>query len=117
MRRATSDHAACRWCYSDIPLEDLCRRGKAIGLQAIDLLTPEEWPVAQQHGLTCSMVFSQPGGYGITKGFNRLENHDDLVAHYLELIPKAANAGLNKIICPGGDAGQSRCWPEQNSIC
>ncbi|MBK8558185.1 MAG: TIM barrel protein [Lewinellaceae bacterium] len=96
-------HSACRWCYNDIPLEDLAKRGKEIGLQAIDLLSPEEWPVVQQYGLTCSMVFSQPKGYGITKGFNRLENHDDLVDHYLDLIPKAAKAGLKKIICFSGN--------------
>lgn len=99
------NHAACRWCYDGIPLETLCERGKAIGLQAIDLLEPKDWPVVQKYGLTCSMVFSQPKGYGIQKGFNRLENHDTLVEHYLDLIPKAANAGLKKVICFSGNRG------------
>ena len=32
------NHSACRWCYSSVPLEELCKRGKEIGLQGIDLL-------------------------------------------------------------------------------
>lgn len=99
------NHSACRWCYSDISLDDLCKKGKEIGLQAIDLLEPSEWATAQKYGLTCSMVFSQPKGFGITNGFNRFENHDTLVKHYEDLIPKMANAGLDKVICFSGNRG------------
>ncbi len=97
------NHSACRWCYNDIPLDDLCRKGKELGLGAIDLLEPTEWATAQKYGLTCSMAFSQPKGFGITNGFNRFENHDTLVKHYEELIPKAANAGIEKVICFSGN--------------
>ena len=31
------NHSACRWCYSTIPLDELCKRGKEIGLTGIDL--------------------------------------------------------------------------------
>ena len=36
-------HSACRWCYSDIPLEKMAEEGKKLGLVGIDLLKPEEW--------------------------------------------------------------------------
>ena len=36
------NHSACRWCYSTVPLEELCKRGKEIGLSGIDLLSIEE---------------------------------------------------------------------------
>jgi hydroxypyruvate isomerase len=107
--RSTADvadrvnHSACRWCYSGIPLDDLCRRGKAIGLQAIDLLDVHEWDTAKKHGLTCSLGMSQPKGFGITNGFNRFENHDTLIEFYNDLIPKAANAGLKQVICFSGN--------------
>jgi hydroxypyruvate isomerase len=96
-------HSACRWCYSDIPLEQLAQKGKEIGLQAIDLLGPDEWAIVQKHGLTCSMALHQPDGYGITKGFNRRENHAVLLEWYRKLIPQAANAGLQKVICFSGN--------------
>ncbi len=99
------NHSACRWCYSDIALDDLCKKGKEIGLHAIDLLDVHEWDTAKKYGLTTSMGMSQPKGYGIPNGFNRLENHDTLVAFYEQLIPKAANAGVEKVICFSGNRG------------
>lgn len=97
------NHSACRWCYNTIPLEDLAKKAKEIGLVAIDLLGPEEWPVVQKYGLTCSMVMTQPKTFGITKGFNRIENHDVLVPFYEDLIIKAAAAGLKNVICFSGN--------------
>ncbi len=48
-------HSVCRWCYSDMPLEKLCELVKEIGFNAIDLLKPNEWPIAKQYGIDCSM--------------------------------------------------------------
>lgn len=97
------NHSACRWCYSDIALDDLCKKGKEIGLYAIDLLNRDEWATAKKYGLACSMALDQPKGYGIPKGFNRFEHHDTLVAFYEDLIPKAAQAGVDKVICFSGN--------------
>jgi hydroxypyruvate isomerase len=97
------NHAVCRWCYSTVTLDDLCVRGKAIGLQGIDLLKLAEVPTAQKYGLTCSMVDIDLNGYGIKKGFNRLEHHADLVAYYNAVIPQMAKMGLKNIICFSGN--------------
>src|SRR5688572_27706472 len=43
--RGRIKQSVCRWCYRDIPLHDFCAGVAALGLKAIDLLTPEEWPV------------------------------------------------------------------------
>jgi hydroxypyruvate isomerase len=42
-------------------------------------------------------------GMGITKGFNRIEYHDQLVASYEDLIPLAAEAGIKNVICFSGN--------------
>lgn len=97
------NHSACRWCYSSVPLEELCKRGKEIGLSGIDLLSLEEVPTAQKYDLTCSMVTFDAKGYGIPKGFNRLENHKDLIEYYEDRIPKAAKLGLKNYICFSGN--------------
>ena len=94
-------HSACRWCYSKIPTETLFKEAKAMGLEAIDLLGPKEWPIAKKYGLTCSMAHG--AGMGITKGFNRPELHDALVADYEAHIPKVAEAGLTNLICFSGN--------------
>ena len=95
------NHSVCKWCYAKIPLEDLCQAAKWIGLSSIELLGPDEWATLRKYDLTCAMP--NGAGYGIEKGWNRLENHDGLVESYSSVIPKVAAAGLDKIICFSGN--------------
>lgn len=99
------NHSVCKWCYAKTPLETLCQSAKDIGLSSIELLGPSDWPMLQKYGLTCAMATNPTvGGIGgITKAFNRIENHDKLVAAYEDYIPKAAAAGLKNVICFSGN--------------
>src|SRR5581483_6725348 len=49
------NHSVCRWCYNSIPLEEFCAAVKKMGIGAIDLVGPKEWPTLQKYGLFCSM--------------------------------------------------------------
>jgi hydroxypyruvate isomerase len=93
--------SVCRWCYSKVSLEDLCREAKAMGIQSIELLGPNDWPVVQKYGLTCALP--NGAGMGIEKGFNNPVYHDELVASYEAIFPKLVEAGLNTIICFSGN--------------
>ncbi len=95
------NHSVCKWCYGKIPLEDLCKAAKGIGLSSIELLGPEDWPILRKYDLTCAMP--NGAGYGIERGWNRFEHHDGLVESYSNLIPRVADAGLDKIICFSGN--------------
>jgi len=95
------NHSVCKWCYPDISLDDLSVAGKDIGLRSIELLTVEEIPTVKKHGLTCAMVSGIPGG--ITKGLNRLENHDTIVEWFEATAPKAAALETRQIICFSGN--------------
>ena len=95
------NHSVCRWCYNDIPLEDLCKAAKKIGLQSIELVGPEEWPILKKHGLTAALPWG--AGMGIEKGFNDPQYHEALIKSYEEVIPKVAAAGYNQIICFSGN--------------
>lgn len=105
--------SVCRWCYRDIPLDDLCAAAKRMGFQSVELLSENEWAVAKKHGLECAMANS----FGrIETGFNRVENHEALVAAGERLIPLAAAAGVPKIVVFSGnraglsdDAGIANC--------
>src|SRR5881396_3734471 len=100
------NHSVCKWCYEKVSLEDLCVAGKRMGLQSIELLEVKDFPTLQKHGLICAMVSGVPGG--ITKGLNRLENHDKIVAFYEQTAPQVAEAGFKNIICFSGNRkGQS----------
>jgi hydroxypyruvate isomerase len=94
-------HSVCRWCYHDIPLEELCKASVEIGIKSIELVGPEEWPILKKYGLTSAMPWG--AGMGIEKGFNNPDYHDELVKSYEDLIPKVAQAGFKQIICFSGN--------------
>ena len=95
-------HSACRWCYQKIPLEDLAREAKRIGLSSIELLDPPDWPVVQKFGLTCAMA---NGVTRIPEGLNRLEHHAVMVPGMVDRIKACADAGLPNVICFSGSRG------------
>src|SRR6266481_5677299 len=50
-RKGRIRQSVSRWCYEKIPLEELCEKGAAMGLKAIDLLNEDEWDVPRRYGL------------------------------------------------------------------
>jgi hydroxypyruvate isomerase len=94
------NHSACRWCYADIPLEQLCAAGKEIGLKAIDLVGPKDWPMLQKYGLHSSMC--NGAEININKGWNNPIYHEQLIKNYTEMIPLVAQAGYTNLICFSG---------------
>lgn len=95
------NHSVCKWCYPKISLDDLCKAAKEMGMSSIELQGPEEWPTIKKYGLTCAMPWG--AGKGIVDGWNDPKLHDELLASFEDVIPKAANAGLDKIITFSGN--------------
>jgi hydroxypyruvate isomerase len=93
-------HSVCQWCYRSIPLEEFARAAKEIGLESVELLGPEGWPVVQKLGLTCAMA---NGTTTIPKGLNRLENHEKMVPSMIERIGQVPAAGLQNVIVFSGN--------------
>ena len=101
-RHGRLKHSVSRWCYGKIPLGDLCTAAKAIGFRSVELLDEVDWPVPRAHGMVCAMA----NGFGtIPVGFNRLNQHDKLVADAERMIPLAAAAGVPNIVCFSGNRG------------
>jgi hydroxypyruvate isomerase len=97
--------SVCQWCYSRMPLDDLCAAAKRIGLLSVELLSEKDWPTVKAHGLTCAMA---NGPSTIPVGFNRPNEHDRLVAESERLLPLVAAAGLpNMIVFSGNRGGMS----------
>ena len=97
--------AVARWCYASIPLPDLCTAAKKIGLEGIDLLPRDQWPVVGDHGLVCSMgypyVNERPDF--IATGFNDPANHALLLGELEDAIPLAAKHGVPNVITMFGN--------------
>ena len=90
-----------RWPYRDIPLDRFCAAVKKIGIQSVELVGPEEWPMLKKYGLYCAMP--RGADLGLTKGFNDPSLHDELIVRYQEMIPRVAEAGYDKLICFSGN--------------
>jgi hydroxypyruvate isomerase len=85
--------SVCQWCFGGMPLEELCKNAKEIGLQSVELLGPDQWATVQKHGLTCAVggtVKSNP----IHSGFNRTEHHDAIIKDLEAVLPKCKAAGV-----------------------
>ena len=94
--------SVCRWCFNDMPLDELAANAKRIGLHSVELLGPADFPTIKKHGLMCAMV-SQAGGGGIPRGWNRVDNHSWLIPAYQERIDVVAQAKCPNVICFSGN--------------
>lgn len=95
------NHSVCKWCYDKIPLEDLCKAAKEIGLTSIELLGPAEWPTLKKYDLYCAMPWG--AHKKLDRGFNDPTYHDELFQLYEAVIPQVAAAGFDKLICFSGN--------------
>lgn len=95
------NHAVCRWTYGHLPLEELCKVAKEIGIKGIDLVGPKEWEVLKKHGLDSSMC--NGAEINLVHGFNNPQYHAKLVSNYSEIIPLVARAGYRNLICFSGN--------------
>jgi hydroxypyruvate isomerase len=66
-------------------------------LTAIDLLSEEEWPIAREYGLICSMAWA-PKEIKIDTGLNVKANHDTIIRTLERLIPSAAKSNVPNVI-------------------
>lgn len=94
-------HAVCRWCYNDIPLEQFCAAARDMGISAIDLVGPKDWPVLKKYGLDSSMC--NGAEINLVDGWNDTAFHEKLIRNYSEMIPKVAEAGYKNLICFSGN--------------
>jgi hydroxypyruvate isomerase len=94
-------HSVSQWCYDDIPLADFAKACKEMGLESIELLNEKDWATVKKAELKCAVGYATD--WGIPKGFNRVENHEKLIADFEGMIPKASDAGVPNLICFSGN--------------
>src|ERR1044071_1634453 len=95
------NHSVCRWCYNSIPLEEFAASVKKMGIKAIDLVGPKDWPILQKYGLFSSMC--NGAEINLVDGWNDKKFHAQLIKNYTEMIPLVAKAGYKNLICFSGN--------------
>ncbi len=94
-------HSVCQWCFGDFPLEDFLQELNTIGVKAIDLVGPKDWPLLKKYNIDCSMC--NGAEISLTKGWNNPKYHAQLIDNYSKMIPKVAKAGYKNLICFSGN--------------
>ena len=93
--------SVAKWCFGKIPLEEFLPAIKDMGINAIDLIGPAEWPVLQKHDVHCALC--NGAEISLEEGFNNPKYHEQLIKSYTEMIPKVADAGYTNLICFSGN--------------
>jgi hydroxypyruvate isomerase len=102
-RKGRIRQSVCQWCYRGMTIDQLAQAAANIGLQAVDLLQPDDYEIPRRYGLLCSMGYA--GGGEITKALNRTENHAAIEQAFRSNIPRAAKAGVPNVITFSGNRG------------
>ncbi len=99
VKNAKIMQSVCQWCYGKVDFETLAVHAARIGLKGFDLAGPDQWPALKKHGLVCTMTPT----HGITKGLNRMENHEECLAIIRKRIEETSAAGFRNVICFSGN--------------
>ena len=81
--------------------EEICKICVRLGIKSIDFTGPKDWEKMKKHGLVGSLTRHE--GMSIAKGFNRKENHAQLIAAIRKSIEETAAAGFPNVICMSGN--------------
>lgn len=104
-RKGRIKQSVCLWCYNGymnehkMSLDEFAAAAAKLGLLSVELTTPDQWPTLKKYGLICAMSNS----HSITKGLNRVENHDECLAKIRKSIDDTAAAGFPNTICFSGN--------------
>jgi len=113
VKKGRINQSVSKWCYGKFSLDELCAVSKKMGIKAIDLLGPGDFPTVKKHGLVCSMIST----HGLGNGLNRKENHEECLTKIRDAIDAAAEYGFpNVITFPGNRRGMSDEEGIENSV-
>jgi len=88
-----------KWCFGSYPLDGFAAYCKKLGMKGVDLLGPGDFATLKKHDLVCTMVSCN----SIPKGFNRPQNHDELIANLKKAIDATSEAGFPNVIAFSGN--------------
>jgi hydroxypyruvate isomerase len=89
------------WCFVPriMAPEALVRAAAEIGYDAVELVPPEYWQLAREHGLRIASI---AGHASIAEGLNQREHHDRIEREILANLELASQWGIPNLLCFSG---------------
>ncbi|MUU78025.1 hydroxypyruvate isomerase family protein [Winogradskyella endarachnes] len=97
-------HSVVRWPYGRMGMEEFLKSLNEIGVTAIELVEPEDYPLLKKYNIHCAMC--QGAEISFSEGWNNPKYHDELIKRYSEMIPHIAEAGYTNLICFSGSRAE-----------
>lgn len=93
-----------QWCFEfagdEWSLEETCAVAKELGVDSIELLTPDQLPIVAKHGLTCAIAQIDTGpDFPFLRGYNNPAFWEDLNEITRNAIDAAAEYNVPNVIC------------------
>lgn len=86
------------WCFNPMKVEELAAGAAKMGIQSVELVAPEHWPMLKKLGLTCAIA----GSHGFAKGFAHTEEHDECIATLKKSIDACVAHDVKSVITFSG---------------
>lgn len=92
------------WCLElacdSWKLEQTCLAARRLGIDSVELLTADQYPILREHGLTCAIGQIDMGGDApFLRGFNNPAFWPELIEVTRRAIDGAAAFGVRNVIC------------------
>jgi hydroxypyruvate isomerase len=101
VRKGRIRQSVVAWCFGMWDVETLARYAKALGMESVELVPPEHWPILRRHGLECAITPT----HGFRIGWNHREHHAECAAIVAKRIDETADAGWGRVITFSGMRG------------
>lgn len=98
IRNGRIRQSVIHWCYQPMTADELAAGAARLGMESVELVTPDYWPMLKKRGLVCAMAPS----HGFTTGFAHREEHDQCLKLLGERIDQCAEAGFPSVITFSG---------------
>ena len=94
--RGNIRHSVVSWPFQVFgeqwDLDTLCRIGRDLGAESVELVDPDGWPTLAKYGLTCAIAPNGMPGQPFVKGLNNPAWHDEVISRTRKVIEAAAKS-------------------------
>ena len=94
-------HSVVAWCFAPMEIPTLARQAVQMGIESVELVPPEHWPMLKSLGLKCAIASS----HGFARGWNDQENWDYCREKIETTVEAAADFGTKNVITFSGMLG------------